>query len=120
MSEITSLNPAENRIGAIEVGALIWDHAVSATKWTGGALAGEFAQKQTTGQIVFDAILSMFPLLGEGTAARDVIAICLRMSDDPSKAEDRWEWIKLVLCLLAVVPVLGGALKGVGRLVIRA
>jgi len=116
----TNLNPAENRIGAIEVGALIWERAVSVTKWTGGALAGEFAQKQTTGQIVFDAILSMFPLLGEGTAARDVIAISLRMSEDPSKAEDRWEWIKLVLCLLAVVPVLGGALKGVGRLAIRA
>jgi hypothetical protein len=65
----------------------------------------EFGEKQTTGQIVFDAVLSMFPLLGEGTAARDAIAICLRMSEDREKAEDRWEWIKLVLCLIAVVPL---------------
>jgi hypothetical protein len=120
MSDIANLNPAENRIGAIEVGRLIWSRAASVAQWTGGALAGEFSHKQTTGQIVFDAIISMFPLLGEGTAARDVVAICLHMSDDPRKAEDGWEWIKLVLCLLAVVPVLGGVLKGVGKLVVRA
>ncbi len=113
-------NPAENRIGSIEVGKLIWERAAASFSWVGGAVAGEFGQKQTTGQIVFDAILSMFPLLGEGTAARDAIAICLRMGDDQEKAEDRWEWIKLVLCLIAVVPLVGGVLKGVGKLVVRA
>jgi hypothetical protein len=120
MSTDTNNNPAESRIGAIEVGRLIWTRAASAAQWTGGALAGEFSQKQTTGQIVFDAIISMFPLLGEGTAARDVIAIGLHMCDDPRKAEDRWEWVKIVLCLLAVAPVLGGVLKGVGKLAVRA
>jgi hypothetical protein len=120
MSEVTNDHPAENRIGAIEVGTLLWERAAASVQWTGGALAGEFNQKQTTGQIVFDAIFSMFPLLGEGTAARDVIAIGLHMSEDPRKAADRWEWIKLVLCLLAAVPLVGGVLKGVGKLAVRA
>ncbi|MFP3568469.1 hypothetical protein [Paraburkholderia sp. SIMBA_030] len=113
-------NPTDNRIGAIEVGKLIWNSAAASVEWVGGALAGEFSQKQTAGQIVFDAVISMFPVLGEGTAARDAIAICLGMCDDRQKAEDRWQWIRLVLCLIAVVPLLGGVLKGVGRLVVRA
>jgi hypothetical protein len=120
MSELANNNRAENRIGAIEVGNLIWSGAAASVEWVGGALAGDFNHKQTTGQIVFDAIVSMFPLLGEGTAARDAIAICLRMGDDPQKAEDPWEWVKLVLCLLAVIPVAGGVLKGVGKLAVRA
>jgi len=120
MRDSANRNPAENRIGAIEVGALIWNHAAASVEWVGGAVAGEFSQKQTTGQIIFDAILSMFPILGEGTAARDAIAICLGMCDDPQKAQDRWQWVKLVLCLLAVVPILGGILKGVGKLAVRA
>lgn len=120
MSDLHTTNPAENRIGAIEVGKRIWDGAASAAGWVGGALAGEFSQKQTTGQIIFDAVISMFPLLGEGTAARDSIAICISMCEDHRKAEDHWEWVKLVLCLIAVVPIVGGVLKGVGKLVMRA
>ncbi|WP_153101501.1 hypothetical protein [Paraburkholderia hayleyella] len=120
MSEVQTTNPAENRIGATEIGKLIWDGAASVAEWFGGALAGEFNQKQTTGQIVFDAVISMFPILGEGTAARDSIAICIGMCEDPKKAEDRWQWVKLVLCLIAVVPIVGGVLKGVGKLVVRA
>lgn len=120
MSAITNANPAENRIGAIEVGRLIWSHAASVAQWTGGALSGEFNHKQTIGQIVFDAVISMFPFLGEGTAARDTIAIVLHMSDDPKKLQDGAEWVKLGLCLLVVVPVVGGVLKGLGKLAVRA
>jgi hypothetical protein len=120
MSDVQTTNPAENRIGAIEIGKQIWDGAASTVGWIGSALGGEFSQKQTTGQIVFDAVISMFPILGEGTAARDSIAICMDMCEDPEKVEDRWEWVKLVLCLIAVVPIVGGVLKGVGKLVVRA
>jgi hypothetical protein len=120
MSALPNSNPAANRIGAIETGTLIWQRAAASADWLGGALAGEFAQKQTVGQIVFDAILSMFPIFGEGTAARDAIAICLAMGEDRRKAEDRGQWLKLVLCLLAVVPVAGGVLKGIGKLAVRA
>ncbi|WP_290660722.1 hypothetical protein [Aquabacterium sp.] len=101
---------------ALEVGTGIW----GAAKWIGGALGGEFTQKRTTGQIIVDAVISMFPVAGEVTAARDCIAITLRMCDDPKAREDTWEWVSLILCLLAIVPVLGGLLKGVGKLLMRA
>ncbi|MEP9329089.1 hypothetical protein PPMP20_39550, partial [Paraburkholderia phymatum] len=74
----------------------------------------------TTGQIVFDATISMCQVLGEGTGARDTIAIMMHMADNRQAVEDRWTWIKLVLCLIAVVPIFGGVLKGVGKLVILA
>ncbi|KDR24597.1 hypothetical protein BG57_05300, partial [Caballeronia grimmiae] len=118
--EVINKNPAENRIGAIEVGKRIWDGAVASSKWLGGALSGEFNKQQAIGQIVFDAVLSMFPIAGEITAARDGVAICVDMCEDQQKLYDRWQWIKLVLCVIAVIPALGGILKGVGKLVIRA
>ena len=87
--------------------------------WCWGTLKGGFNEKQTIGQVITDAVISMFPIAGEITAARDVIAAIIRMSDDPKKREEVSEWIMLILPLLALVPVLGGALKGVGKLLMR-
>lgn len=117
--DVVNNNPAENRIGALDVGKMIWHGAVAGGKWLGGALAGDFGKQQTVGQIIFDAVLSMLPVAGEITAARDAVSICIDMCKEHQKVYDRWEWIKLVLCLVAVVPVFGGILKGVGKIVVR-
>jgi len=118
---------AENKSAALDVADSIWsfaqrvgNFAVNAVQWTGGALAGEFNTKADVGQIVVDAVISMFPIAGEVTAARDATAITLRMSSSEEEANSTWNWVSLVLCLLAVVPIVGGVLKGVGRLVVRA
>src|SRR5471032_911402 len=105
---------------ASEVGDYLWRGAAAVGDTVVGTVAGEFSQKRNTGAIVIDAVISMFPVAGEVTAARDAIAITIRMCDDPKDREDKWEWVALVLCLLAVVPVAGGLLKGVGKLLMRA
>ncbi|WP_027795748.1 hypothetical protein [Paraburkholderia acidipaludis] len=105
---------------ASEVGDYLWRGATAVGNTVVGAVAGEFSQKRNSGAIVIDAVVSMFPVAGEVTAARDAIAITIRMCDDPKDREDTWEWVALVLCLLAVVPVAGGLLKGVGKLLMRA
>lgn len=105
---------------ASEVGDYLWRGAAVVGDTVTGTVAGEFSQKRNTGAIIIDAVISMFPVAGEITAARDAIAITIRMSDDPKDREDKWEWVALVLCLLAVVPVAGGLLKGVGKLLMRA
>lgn len=87
--------------------------------WCWGTVKGGFNEKQTIGQVITDAVISMFPVAGEITAARDVIAAVIRMADDPKKREEVSEWIMLILPLLALVPLLGGALKGVGKLLMR-
>lgn len=87
--------------------------------WCWGTLEGGFNEKQTIGQITTDAVISMFPIAGEVTAARDVIASIIRMADDPKKREEVSEWVILILPLLALVPLFGGAVKGVGKLLMR-
>jgi len=88
-------------------------------QYVGGALAGGFNPNQTNGQIFIDAVISMFPVAGEVTAARDVISTVLNMHKDPEKVKSVLEWTGLVLAVLAVVPVVGGTAKGVGKLLLR-
>ena len=116
---------AEKKLAGLDIGETIWSmvksgasQAASGVKsgaqWVGGALQGEFNQQATVGQIVVDAVISMFPVAGEVTAARDATAIGLRMHESDAALNNKWEWVSLVLCLLAVIPVVGGVLKGVG------
>ncbi|WP_186129816.1 hypothetical protein [Burkholderia gladioli] len=105
---------------ASQVGDYLWRGATAVSDTVTGAVAGEFLQKRNTGAIIVDAVVSMFPVAGEVTAARDAIAITLRLCGDSKDRDNEWEWVSLVLCLLAVVPVAGGLLKGVGKLLMRA
>lgn len=130
------MNSAEKKIAVIEIGNDIWNRAkkagnqiadgakqvkdgvVSGGKWIGGALQGEFNDKATVGQIFTDAAISMFPVAGEVTAARDLVAVLLKMADDKKQASEVINWVKIILCLLPIIPIFGGILKGVGRLLI--
>jgi hypothetical protein len=94
--------------------------SIDTGNWLWGTAQGGFNEKQTIGQVVTDAVISMFPIAGEVTAARDVIAASIRLAQYPEKRQEALEWVSLVLPLLALVPLLGGALKGIGKLVLMA
>jgi hypothetical protein len=83
-------------------------------------VGGGFNEQQTISQIIVDAMIGMIPLVGDVTAVRDLIAVILRLVEHPEKRKDKLEWLTLVLLLLALIPIFGGAIKGVGKLVIRA
>ncbi|KAA0180132.1 hypothetical protein FX016_16200 [Cupriavidus gilardii] len=87
--------------------------------WTWGTVKGAFNEKATFSQIIVDAVIGMIPLLGDVTAARDIIAVTIGLVDDPKKREDVWEWVLLVVLIVALIPVVGGVVKGVGRLVVK-
>lgn len=93
---------------------------VDCTSWLWGTVQGAFNQKASLSQIIVDAVIGMVPLLGDVTAVRDIIAVTIRLVDDPKAREDKWEWVLLVVLVIALIPVVGGAIKGVGRLTIRA
>lgn len=130
------MSSAEKKIAIIEIGSDIWSRAtqagnqivggakqvkdgvVAGGKWIGGALQGEFNDKATVGQIFIDAAISMFPVAGEVTAARDLVAILMKMADDKKEASEVINWVKIILCLLPIIPIFGGILKGIGRLLI--
>jgi len=90
-----------------------------AGEWLWGMIQGGFNEQQTISQIIVDAIIGMIPVVGDVTAVRDLLAVIIRLADQPEKRDDPLQWIELVICLLALIPVAGGAIKGVGRLLVR-
>ncbi|VEB98086.1 Uncharacterised protein [Cedecea lapagei] len=88
-------------------------------QWIWGTLQGAFNEKQTIGQIIVDAAIGMVPLVGDVTAVRDLIAVSIGLAKEPKKRESVTEWVFLVILLFALIPVIGGVIKGVGRLALR-
>ena len=109
--------------GTAAPGGLSWSRfkALSADvgSWLWGTVQGAFNEKASFSQILVDAVIGMIPLVGDVTAARDLIAVAIRLIDDPQAREDTWEWVLLVVLVLALIPVVGGVIKGVGRLLCK-
>ncbi len=93
--------------------------AMDASDWLWGTVQGAWNEKQTVSQIIVDAVIGMIPLVGDVTAARDLIAVGTRLADDPQKREEVAEWVLLVVLIFALIPVIGGVIKGVGRLLLK-
>lgn len=94
--------------------------ATEVSSWLWGTVQGAWNEKQTVSQIITDAVIGMIPLVGQATAARDIMAVGSGLADSPEKRDSVWQWVLFVVLLLSLVPVMGGVLKGVGRLTIRA
>lgn len=114
-------------ITAAAPGGLSWSRfrALSAEtgEWLWGTVQGAFNEKASFSQIIVDAVIGMIPVVGDVTAVRDIIAVCIRLIDDPKARESTWEWVLLVVLLVvlivALIPVIGGVVKGVGRILIK-
>jgi hypothetical protein len=88
--------------------------------WVWGLIQGGFNEQQSISQLLVDAVIGMIPVVGDVTAVRDLIAVVLRLIEHPDKRDDVIEWATLVVLCFALIPVVGGVIKGVGRLVLRA
>lgn len=87
--------------------------------WTWGAVQGAFNEKASLSQIIVDAVIGMIPLVGDATAVRDLIAVIIGLSGSEEKRNSKWEWVLLVVLLFALIPVIGGVIKGVGRITVK-
>lgn len=92
----------------MEIGEGIW-----------GTVQGAFNERQTTTQILVDAAIGMIPLVGDVTAARDLLAVCIRLVQEPARRTQVMEWVLLVILIFALIPVVGGMVKGVGRVALK-
>lgn len=92
---------------------------VEISQWIWGTVQGAFNEKQTLAQIIADAVIGMVPLVGDVTAARDLIAVGTGLATEQKKREQKTEWVLLVILLFALIPVIGGVIKGVGRIALR-
>ncbi|MEN1928104.1 hypothetical protein WCE37_03740 [Luteimonas sp. MJ250] len=104
-------------------GGLSWSRfralSAEAGGWLWGTVQGAFNEKASFSQIIVDAVIGMIPIVGDVTAVRDIIAVSVRLVDDPEAREDTWEWVLLVVLVVALIPVVGGVVKGVGRILIK-
>jgi hypothetical protein len=99
--------------------ALAWetDHNASPEKnvweWLWEAIQGDFNDNRSTGQIAFDAGISMIPVVDQICDVRDIIANCKGIAQSEEKDDNSWKWVALVLTLIGLFPSLGSLVKGV-------
>lgn len=79
-------------------------------EWLWEAIQGDFNDNRSTGQIAFDAGVSMIPVVDQICDVRDLIANCRKINQDPSNT---WSWVAIVLTLIGLFPSLGSLVKGV-------
>jgi hypothetical protein len=85
----------------------------STWEWLWEAIQGDFNDNRSTGQIAFDAAVSMIPVVDQICDVRDIIANCRAIAQSEEKADNTWKWVALVLTLIGLFPSLGSLVKGV-------
>jgi hypothetical protein len=104
-------------------GGLSWESFQSISlevgDWVWGTAQGAFNEKATLSQILVDAAIGMVPFVGDVTGVRDLLAVVIGLSTDPRKREEKSQWLLLVVLSFALIPVVGGVIKGVGRLLLK-
>ncbi len=83
-------------------------------KWLWEAIQGDFNDDRSTGQIAFDAGISMIPLVDQVCDVRDLIANCNKLYRDPKNGG---AWLGLALTLIGLFPTLGSLVKGVLKII---
>ena len=94
------------------------DLASQAGDWLWGTLQGDFNENPSTSQIVVGTIISMIPVVDQVMDCRDVCANIFLLVDD-KEANDTDGWIALTLTGIGFIPVLGSAVKGVGKIIVK-
>ncbi|WP_199610065.1 contractile injection system protein, VgrG/Pvc8 family [Flocculibacter collagenilyticus] len=86
--------------------------------WLWGTLQGDFNEHPSTSQIVVGSLISMIPVVDQIMDCRDVCANAMLLTDD-NDANDTDGWIALTLTGIGFVPVVGSAVKGVGKVIVK-
>jgi hypothetical protein len=81
--------------------------------WLWEAIQGDFNDNRSTGQIAFDAAVSIIPVVDQICDVRDIIANCRAIATSEEKDDNTWKWVALVLTLIGLFPSLGSVVKGV-------
>jgi hypothetical protein len=81
----------------------------AAAEWIWNVLQGDFAEEQSTAQVITGTVISMIPFVDQICDVRDVVANARKINQD---SNDKWAWVALVLTLIGLFPTLGSLLKG--------
>lgn len=107
-----------------ELDLLIANYLQSGVDWFWGAIQGDFNENPGMGQIAFNTILGLIPVVDQALDVRDLTANVILLIGDPAPGQSagylRWEvWLAALLCLIGCIPEVGTVVKGVGKAVFR-
>lgn len=88
----------------------------STWEWLWEAVQGDFNEARSTGQIAFDAAVSMVPGVDQVCDVRDIIANCKAIAQAEEDSDNTWLYVSLGLTLIGLFPTLGSLVKGVLKL----
>lgn len=83
--------------------------------WLWVVIQGDFAEEQSTAQIVTGTVISMIPFVDQICDVRDICANCSKIKEDK---ENSWAWVGLILTLIGLFPVLGSLFKGIFKVML--
>ena len=81
-----------------------------------GALMGEFNDNPSLWQTLLDTAIGMIPIIGEVGDVRDLVAYTVKFTNTPDEKNDFWNWVGVAGASIGLIPVVGGAIKGVTKL----
>lgn len=87
-----------------------------ALDWFWGVLQGDFNEDPSLSQTIVGSLITLIPVIDQIGDIRDIIANLHQLSKDSS---DKWKWIALAITLIGLIPVLGSALKGVFKILVK-
>ena len=89
--------------------------AADIAEWLWVVLQGDFAEDQTTAQIVTGTVISMIPFVDQICDVRDICANATKIKED---SNNPWAWLGLILTLIGLFPVLGSLFKGIFKVIL--
>jgi hypothetical protein len=85
------------------------DKLAATAQWVWVVIQGDFADDQSTAQVITGTVVSMIPFVDQICDVRDVVANCKKINQDSSNP---WNWVALALTLIGLFPTLGSLAKG--------
>lgn len=84
-------------------------------EWLWVVIQGDFAEEQSTAQIVTGTVISMIPFVDQICDVRDICANAQKINEDNDNA---WAWVGLILTLIGLFPILGSLFKGILKVIL--
>ena len=84
---------------------------VAVGNWVLGAIAGDWSEDQTLGQILFDTVISLIPYVDQAADVRDITANLYQLVWK-KKYDDFGTWFALVTTIIGCIPEVGTVIKG--------
>lgn len=110
------IDKAGNKLSSIA--SWSWGKVKDGAEWVGGALAGDFNEDPSMGQIVLGTVITLIPIVDQAGDVRDIVAALKKLIAD-KRYDDKWVWFDLVITIIGCVPEIGTAIKGVAKAIVK-